>query len=164
MAVLLLIGNDVVNEPYQYLDDVIGIFSDAHVFSQTELVQFNFLYVNGSREDMRDIFIQIKPKIALAFLWVADQKWHFQEPGEGEGEVAETADVWFDSPIRWRRLVNGFKFIVNVNNLTPEEKQLLETYDINHPSVGAFINKIVKDITSDPANSIEIRDLRGLEP
>jgi len=161
MAQLMLIGSDVVNEPYQYLDDMSYVFSDDHVFSDDELEQFNFLTVNGSYEDVRDRLIQISPRITAAFHWVEDQKWHFQVP---EGDFDETIEVWFDSPNKWNKVVNGFKFPINVGNLTPEEKQLLETYDINHPSVDAFIRKIAKDITADPANNVEVRDLRNLEP
>lgn len=162
MAQLLLIGSGIVNEPYNYLNDIVGIYHDSHSFSEIEYQQFDVLYVNGSREDVESKFDQIKPRIAMAYYWTMEQEWRFQFSVNDANTIKIT--VWYDPPNRWRELVNDFKFLFNVGDLTTEEKQALATLDINHPSVDAYVRKMFKDITSDPANQSEIRDLRSLEP
>lgn len=167
MAQLLLIKT--ANTPAKFYDDVVGsaAFEDAHNFSEYELQIFNVLYINGSREDVQNRIDQIKIRIESAWYWEADQIWSFSIPTAAEvetGEVTDYTEVWFDSPNRWRRVVNDFKFPVSVQDITPEEREILATVDINHPSVDSFIMKIIKDLSADPANMEEIRDLRNLEP
>ena len=65
---------------------------------------------------------------------------------------------------KWYFLVNDFKFPINVGDLTAEEKQLLQTYDITHPSIGSFIKKVRKELADDPANNVEVFDLRNTNP
>jgi len=82
-------------------------------------------------------------------------------------KYVEFKEVWRPAGTdvkKWYDLVNDFKFHINIGELTPEEKQLLQTYDITHPSITSFINKIVKDIASDLANSVEETDLKNTLP
>lgn len=161
----MLISSDQINEPYNYLNDLIGVFDDSHQFSDHELTRFNFLNVNGSVVDVNNVLKQIRPVVAPAFKWVTEDEYRFDRPdSSNQGDVIEVWQIRDATPNRWYKLVNDFKFPINTNDLTPEEKQLMQTYDITHPSVGSFIKEIAKSIGSDPANNDEIRDLRNSYP
>jgi hypothetical protein len=89
-------------------------------------------------------------------------------PYPGGGLVKEKTRMYsvfqVEGSKRWYKMENDFKFPVNIGNLTPEEKQILETVDINHPSVDSFIRKLVKDMTVLSGNDVEVRELRNSEP
>jgi len=161
MAIIMLISNYNVNEPYQYLNDIIGVFSDDHIFTQNELDRFLFLTINGSVADVHARINQVKPQIAECYLNNVG-KWVFPMPDP----VVDQKQVWRAPGDRyWYNLVQPFKFPCNVGELTAEERQLLETIDINNPSVDSAIKKIVKDlVVANPENGIEEKDLRNLNP
>lgn len=163
MAQILLIKTETVRDGLQYLGDVVGIFEDSHQFSDHELTVFNVLTVAGSRLDVEAKFDQIKPEVADAYLWESDGEYHWTIPDEGN--VLNTREVARpEGNNKWYLLENRFKFPINVDMLTPEEKQVLETVDINHPSVDAFIKKIAKNVFALPGNDVEVRELRNTEP
>ena len=163
MAILMLISADIIRDNCQYLNDVVGVFPDGYQFSSTELERFNFLTINGSVSDVQLRLDQITPEIQYAYQWQSDGKYHWTDP-DGETITDEIQVYQVEGSNRWYKMVNDFKFPVNTGGLTPEEKQLLETYDITHPSVDSFIRKLAKDLTEDPANNTEIKDLRNSHP
>ena len=160
MAILLLIKNP--NEGFTYINDMVGVYNDTHQFSATELEHFNFLTINGSRHDVDLLLKQIQPEILFAY-WTGSE-WSLQMPDEIDPVVEDIRVYRVESGKRWYKLVNPFKFLINIGDLSVEEKTLLETYDINHPSVGSFVRKVLKDITSDSANNEEIKKLRNVNP
>jgi len=163
MAIVMLINAETVRDGLQYLDDVVGVFEDSHQFSKTELEKFNFLTIGGTKANVELRLFQITPDIQIAYQWASDGKYHWTD-GVGE-TITGTTDVYqIERSNKWYKLVNDFKFPVNVGELIAEEKQLVETYDITHPSVDSFIRKLAKDVTSDPANSLEIKELKNTHP
>lgn len=160
MAQILIIKAETVRDGLQYIGDVVGVFPDDHIFSPTELAKFDVLTINGSVDDVNIRLRQIQPRIEDAFLW-EDGKYRWENPPIG----IEWIKVYrIEGSNRWYRMDSLFKFPVSVSRLTPEEKQLLETVDINHPAVDSFIRKLVKDITVLAGNNVEIKELRNTEP
>jgi len=163
MAKVLLIKLETARDGLQYIGDLVGVYPDSHNFSPHELDVFGVLTINGSVEDINARINQITPQIETAFQWESDGDYHWIYPEEGN--VIDTIDVYrIEGDNKWYKAENDFKFPVNLNGLTPEEKQLLETVDVNHPSVDSFIRKIAKDITTLSGNDVEVRDLRNSEP
>ena len=163
MAILMLINAETAHDNVQNLNDIVGVFPDSHVFSSTELVKFDFLTINGSVEDVRLILEQITPTTARAYKWQSDNQYHWTSP-DGETVIDEIYVYQIEGDKKWYHMVNDFKFPCNVGELTSQEKQLLETIDINHPSVDSFVRKLVKDITEDIENNTEINELRDSNP
>lgn len=159
MAIIMLIGQDTVNEPYAYLNDIIGVFNDSFQFSDTELEIFNFLTVNGSVVDVRARLKEIQPEYRTACFTVENQKYEFQP--DHNLTIDHEILVAHKPPNRWYKVVEEFKWPTNIHELTPEEKQVLATVDINHPSVDSFVNKLAKDIFALTGNDIEITDLKN---
>lgn len=159
MAVLLLISTDQINEPYNYEDDVIEVFEDDHQFTPNELEVFEFLTVNGSKADVEAKLNQLKPVIGVALMGT-DGKWTFDR---GEPITGEEMEVWTNmlNPIRWYEYVVPFKYVANIGTLTAEQKQLLATIDINHPSVDSAIRTVLKDLSVNPANNEVVKELQG---
>lgn len=160
----MLINNETVADGLQYLNDVVGVFTDDHAFSETELVKFDFLTISGTVQEVRQRLEQITPSIHDAHLWATDNKYHWDFPAN-EDDLLDSIEVFqTEGSTKWYRLDNDFQFPVNVGDLSPEEKQLMETVDINHPSVDSFIRKLVKDINALSGNDVEIKDLRNSQP
>jgi len=164
MAQLLIIKDETVRDGMQYIGDMVGVFEDSHVFSDNELVLFDVLIVNGSRADVEARVNQLRPLEDNAAIWDTDGKYHFMSGIPPEGTVLSDPIQVFNVGNKWYQKVVGFKFLINVDGLTPQEKELLETIDINNPAIDSFINKIVKDLASQVGNDIEIIDLRNLTP
>lgn len=163
MAQVLIVNNETVRDGLQYLGDVIGVYSDNHLFSGTELEKFNILTINGSVDDVNARLEQLMPRIKDAYLWESDDEYHWIEDGDNNPvEIIEVYQIEGDN--KWYKLINDFKFPINLNELTAEEKQLLETVDLNHPSVDSFIRKIIKDITILSGNNVEVKELRNSQP
>jgi hypothetical protein len=166
MPILMLINSETVKDGLQYLNDVVGVFPDDHQFSGTELAKFNFLSVGigiNTVDEVKARIRQITPAIEDAFLWQSDNKYHWTDP-DGETIIGRMRVFQVEGSNRWYELVSDFKFPANTGDLTPEEKQLLETVDVTHPSVDSFIRKLVKDITVLTGNTNEIKDLRNSQP
>ena len=162
MAQIAIISTETAKDGLQYIGDVVGVFPDDHQFSATELAKFNFLTVGGSVADVQARLSQLQPRIEMAYQWTSDEKHHWNEP---DGEPMDQIQVFrLEGDSRWYRLDNGFKFPINIDTLSVEEKQLIESIDINHPAVDSFIRKLVKDITALSGNDVEIKDLRNSEP
>jgi len=179
MPQLLLIKAETARDGLQFINDVVGVYPDDHVFSDHEYTVFNVIAVSTGLSTVADVqsrFNQIAPTIVNAMQWLSDGKYHFdtEEPESGwydeienpAGEqVIDSIQVYqVEGGSRWYKCVNDFKFPLNVENLTPEEKQLIATIDINHPSVDSFIRKVAKDITQLDGNDIEIKELRNQTP
>lgn len=163
MAKVILINNETEADGLQYLGDLVDVYEDDRWMSPTMLEKFSILTINGSVEDVKARLRQLQPRTAWAYLWGSDSKWHWTK--DGSNPPAETIEVFqAEGSNRWYRLENDFKFPVNLAALTPEEKQLLETVNINHPSVDSFIRKLIKDITALSGNDIEIKNLRNTQP
>lgn len=162
MAQVACISSENTRDGLQYLGDVVGVFSDDHVFTQHEQEAFDILYVNGSVADVKARLFQLKANTHYAYKWQSDSEYHFTE-AEDPDDTTETIQVYAISN-KWYKLVNDFKFVANFADLTAEEKQLLATVDINHPSVDSFISKIVKDYATQPGNDVEIIELKNQEP
>jgi hypothetical protein len=141
---------------------VVGVYSDTHVFSDTEIIKFDVLRVGGSVADVQRRIQQLSPIVTMAYKWKSDNKYHFGMPNDPDVVIGEI-EV-FQVSKRWYKAVSNFKFRVNVAMLTAEEKQLLETIDINNPSVDSYIKKTVKDYTLLPGNNVEIVELRNTVP
>ena len=166
MAKILLIKTETERDGLQYINDIVGVYDDSHIFSDHELQVFNVLTINGSVADVKARIEQITPTIETAFLWTSDGEWHFDYPEDPEADpILDVIQVYqVEGDNKWYHAVSDFKFPTNIGDLTPEEKQLLETVNINHPSVDSFIRKIVKDITQFPGNDVEIKDLKNQTP
>jgi len=163
MAQVLIITSETVRDGLQYLGDIVGVYSDSHVFSSTELEKFSVLTISGSVADVTARLNQIKPVVLSAYQFESDGDYHWTDPDYET--IINTIKVFrVEGDRKWYQLVNAFKFPISISSLTPEEKQLLETIDINNPSVDSFIRKIIKDVTVLSGNNIEIRELRGTHP
>jgi hypothetical protein len=169
MPILLLISNNQVNEPYNYLNDVVGVFADDHPFTPYELDRFEFLDVavgTNTVEEVQAKLQSIRVRQETAFFWDSTQEWSWEPPVDDD-DLVEEAVVWTTAspPVRWYRLVQPLKFLFNVGDLTQNEKDLIAAIDVNHPSVDSYLKKMVKSIERFPENeSEEIRDLRGTLP
>jgi len=163
MAIVQYINSETARDGLQYLGDIVGVFPDDHQFSATELIKFSYLTIGGSVADVQARIDQLKPQITEAYLWESDGKYHFDEDGDID-PLGMILVFRTEGSNKWYKLENAFKFPFNLGDLTPEEKQLLETVDINHPSVDSFIRKLVKDITALSDNDVEIKDLRNTNP
>jgi hypothetical protein len=163
VAIVALISNETVRDGFQYLNDIMAVYPDGHQFSPTVLEKFNFLTIGGTKEDVEARLQQLTPRVEFAYLWASDNKYHWTEDGdENPLKVIEVYQVEGDN--KWYKLENDFRFPVNVGELTAAEKQVLETVDINHPSVDSFIRKLVKDVTILSGNDVEIKELRNTTP
>jgi len=160
MSIISIISLDQVNEPRNYENDIIEVHDDAHQFTDYELSRFEFLTVNGTKADVEAKLNQIKPIVGIALMGT-DGELTFDRSAPNSGEEIEVWSVPDATPIRWYKLVEPFQRLFNVGPLTAEEKQLLETVDINHPSVDSAIKKIVKDLSVNPANNEVIKELQG---
>ena len=160
MAIVLLVSTNQVNEPYQYENDMISVFPDGHQFSDYELARFGFVTINGSVADVEAKLYQIKPQIGVALMGT-DGNWTFDRSEPTTGEELEVWSYPGANPLRWFKYVVPFKYDFNLGQLTAEEKQLLESIDINHPSVDSAIRKIVKDLAVDPANNEVVQELQN---
>ena len=156
MAQLLIIKTE--KEGLQYIGDVVGVFRDEHIFSSDELEIFNVQTIKGSKTDVKAKLQQLAPVIANAYLH-SDGKYYFEE-SDPYLSMIEVLKIG----IRWYEVKNDFKFNVNVNSLTPEEKQTLETVDIKDLLTDDSIQKMIKDYTLIPGNDVEIKDLRNKIP
>jgi len=164
MAKALIIKAETERQAVQYIGDLLSVFPDDHVFSDHELSIFGVLKINGSVEDVTARLSQLTPTEATAFKWSSDDKYHFDtEDIPNDVSVLEIIDV-FQVDNRWYKKTTGFKFPINIGELTAEEKQLLETIDITHTAVDSFIRKVVKDLTTQIGNDIEIKELRNDTP
>jgi len=162
MAWLVCVRRDD-REPYQYINDLISIYEDGQSFPDHYPDTFIMLQVNGTKADVKVVLDLIKPQVVECFRPIAGGTWSFIPPDEDW----ENKKVWRPantSVRKWYNLVNDFKFYINIGSLTPEEKQLLQTYDITHASIASFINKICKDISEDPVNNVEETDLKNQTP
>jgi len=159
MAIILLVSTDQINEPFNYENDMIAVFEDDWTFTQHELEVFKFLTVMGSKADVEARLNQLKPVVGTALMGT-DGKWTFDRSAPNTGEEIE---VWSNMvpPINWYILVEKFNYIANVGSLTVEEKQVLATIDINHPSVDSAIKKILKDLSANPLNNVAVKELKG---
>ncbi|MHC4292665.1 MAG: hypothetical protein ACYSTX_00090 [Planctomycetota bacterium] len=161
MAIAMLISSETVRDGCQYVGDVVQIQEDDYVFSETELEKFSFLAINGTRSEVEARLLELLPEKYIAFKWNSDNQWHLQEATAPDYDIDEM-DVWQpEGSKRWYELVTSFKFGMNIDSLTPEEKQLLETININHPSVDSFIRKTIKDLAALLGNDAEVTDLRN---
>lgn len=163
MAQLALIKAETASDGLQYMGDVVGVYSDDHQFSGTELEKFSILTINGSMQEVGARLEQIIPRVETACKWESDGKYHWEEPPDDEKSESEPV-FRTEGSNRWYKLVSDFKFPLNIFLLTAEEKQLLETVDIHHPSVDSFVRKLVKDVTVLSGNDVEIKELRNSEP
>ena len=160
MAWLVCVKGDV--EPYQYSFDMISVYEDDQSFPDHYPDSFNMLQVNGTKADVINVMNQIKPEIYDCAREDGGD-WTFgivQDP-------VEFKTVWRSAGSttkKWYNLINKIKFYINIENLTPEEKQLLQTYDITHSSITSFIKKIAKSLADDSANNVEETDLRNTLP
>jgi hypothetical protein len=162
MAWLVCVKRDD-REPFQYIDDLVEVVDDNVGLPSHYPTTFNVLQVNGTRADVEAILESIRPQVYTVVDDLDTGKWGFDpaNPGDQEKQVWRPANT---SVKKWYNLVNEFKFPINIGNLTPEEKQLLQTYDIAHPSIASFINKVSKDVSSDSANNVEETDLKNQLP
>ncbi len=161
MAIIMLIAADQINEPYQYLNDIVGTFADDHPFTDTEKKRFSFLTVKGSRVDVQAKLDKSKPTIATAFHHKKAGKWSFIYTTPED--VDQEKIVWLKDK-RWYDYKNQFKFPLTIDSCSPEEKQMLATTDVNHFSIDATIEKTVKSIESVVANNVEVTDLKNQVP
>lgn len=154
MAILLLI-KDTPRPPYQYVDDVVEVYDDTHIFTDTEKIQFGFLTVMGSRVDVDRAFTNRYPDIDEAYY--VNGKYQ-----RGIVAGAPTIRIWHQKGSQnWYRLVNCPKFLRNVSSLTNQDRQDLETIDVNNGQITPIINKMIYNLALDPLNTDEIEDLRG---
>ena len=161
MAQLLIIKDETVRAGLQYIGDMVGVFEDSHIFDDNELAKFSTLTVAGSRADVESRINQLRPLEAGAAIWDTDGKYHFDSEIPPEGTVISDYIEVFKIVNKWYHKAVGFKFPINLDGLTPEEKQLLATIDINNPAIDSFINKILKDLLTQVGNDVEIKDLRN---
>ena len=162
MAKVAIINNETEHDGLQYIGDIVDIYEDDRYMSPTMLEMYNFITIKGSVSDVRNRLDQIKPRIEEAYQ-LPDESWGFNVP-DGVQEIAHCQVYQVEGSNRWYVVNNSFKFPFNIAGLTPEEKQLLETVDINHPSVDSFVRKIAKDIAVLSGNDTEIKALRNQEP
>lgn len=154
MAQLLLIDKDTAND-LQFDGDVVGIFSDEHQFSATELQKFRVMKISGSREEVESRLDSLKPPRKTVIRWQVDNSWHDEDDPPPNGDVSEFKEV-YELGDRWFELENDFKFTLNVSSLSPEEKQVVETTDIGSVSAGLVARKLVKDLTALDGNDREV--------
>ena len=163
MAQVLIINSETARDGLQYLGDVVAIIPDSWQPSETELVKFDVITIGGSVDDIQARLMEIEPSTEFCYLWESDGDYHWVRDGENVSvEIIEVYQI--KGSRKWYKLINDFKFSRNTNDLTAEEKQILETVDINHPSVDAFIGKLIKDVVALPGNNVEVRELRGTNP
>ena len=161
-AQVLLIKAETAKDGLQYIGDVVGVFSDSHIFSDHELKVFGVVTIKGTKEEVRAKIREITPEIADAYLWPSDGKYHWEEPVTGPWTIIQVYQV--EGSLKWHVLENDFKFPANISTLTPEEKQLLETVDVKDFSVDNIVRKIVKDVTTLPNNGVELKELKSVGP
>lgn len=82
MAQLLLVDTEVVNPPYNNMDDVVGVFDDKHKFSERELFAFNIVNVTGSREDVQRRINKMRPVTTRAFFSTSADEYTLTEPSD----------------------------------------------------------------------------------
>lgn len=161
MAKVIYIKAETELDGVQYLGDIVEVLEDDRWLSPSMLEAFNVLTISGSKADVQARLNQIIPRVKKAYL-LADGDYHWDR---GDEDPVETIRVFqVEGSNRWYKQEEKFKFPMNLAELTPEEKQLLETVNINHPSVDSFIRKLVKDITILSGNDVEVKELRNTEP
>ena len=157
----MIISTDQVREPYQFMGDVVAIFEDDHSFSDRELAAFDFITIMGGADDVSARLSELDINYATAYWNTVTEKWQFIDPMNSN----QTIEVWSPNDRTWYGVVDPFKFRFSISGLTPEEKQLLATLDIFHPSVESAVRKMMKDlIQANPANGTEVKDLKNQTP
>lgn len=160
---LVIVNSLTARENLQYVGDVVDVIEDDRWLSPAMLENFDYVRVKGEPADVRVRLAQFQPRVEDAFKWNSDGEFHWTKPTAPD-TLLEMVDVFFVSPNKWYRMETRYKFIVNTDELTAEEKQLLESIDITNPSVDSYIRKTIKDITLLPGNNVEIIELRNTEP
>jgi hypothetical protein len=163
MAQLLIVKSETGKQGLQFIGDVADVLHDGRWLSPGMLEEFNVLIIDGSVADVNARLNQIIPLQSRAIMWDSDSKYHFYSIDPPQGVVVfDPIDVFLVGD-KWYKIENDFKYPLNVHILTPEEKQLLAT-NINNPAVDRFINKLVKDLTTQDGNDVEIEELGNAIP
>lgn len=164
MAKIFSVNADVANEPFQYLDDIVGVIEDSTPVSDAMAAAFNFVTVGGTKDEVEAKLEEINFTYAEAHYNPVTESYQFTDPYHPD---STSKQVWTPggAQVRWYTVATPFKFPHNMGTLTAEEKQLLGTVNINHPSVDSVIRKIRKDlVAANPENDIEVVELRNEIP
>jgi hypothetical protein len=167
MPKVILINSETERDGLQHIGDVVDVYEDDRWMSPTMLEKFTIVNIAIGINTVADVkarLDQLKPVTSHAHQWDFDFKYHFNTEEYPEGCICYNPIDVYQVGKKWYKMEVGFKFPINLANLSEQEKIYLATLDINHPSVNSFINKIVKDLTSQPGNDVEITDLKNQEP
>ena len=100
--------------------DVVGIFSDEHVFSGQEYKVFDIIQVKDSREEIETI----TPVTERVFKNKRDEWVREQELDDRERvEDMETKEVWYDSEGSAKEIVEHPRFVLHWDG-----RQVVENY------------------------------------
>jgi len=148
MAKILLIKT--ANTSLKTVGDIVGIFEDTHKFSEHELLTFNVVKIEGTREEVVAKLNAIHVPMDRAYKAV-DGSWSRTRPEEKE--------VWKDADGKWYFLEAQPKYKWSTALLTEQEKTTLENEATGLARDAAFKNMIVNPGTWDSKNKVEVTDL-----
>lgn len=150
MTQLLLIKT--ANTTLKTVDDIVGIFEDAHKFFEHELLVYNVIQIMGTREEVVQKLNVIRINIEKAYR-TPTIEWSRTPP--------EEKDVWQDIDDKWYFLEVRPKYIFSMSNLTSEDKTLLETTDTGLARDIVFKKMVVNPGEWDIKNTAEATDLNS---
>lgn len=164
MAILMLVKGNQAHGDWKFAGDVVGVFEDDHIFTPSELASSEFITIKGTRALVVSKLKELDVQYTTAYYNPNTDSWSFVDPfvdGQEEKEVWSPGG----NPLKWYFLEVPFVYRWNVDSLTAEEKQLLETIDITNPSVDNAVKKLMKDlVVANPSNGVEATDLRNKTP
>lgn len=151
MPQLLLIKD--ANTAIKKIGDIIGVFEDAHKFSQEEINYFHIEYVAGFKSALElKLFFNTLMEIKTAVRLPEGNKWTFDQPEEKE--------FWRELPDgRWCELVSQPKRPWNYYALTSEERKQLAEPILTLEQRKELLARCENRIKAQPENLIELPDL-----
>ena len=150
----LLIVKDA-NTVMKKVGDIIGVYEDAHKFSDTERDYFYIEYIAGFesalelKKALRENHYEIKRANRLP---VAANTWTFEQPEEKE--------FWRELPDgKWCELVEDKKYKLNYYALTVEERRQLAEETLTKEQRIELLKKCENRIKTDSKNLTEQPEL-----
>jgi len=148
MAQALLIKT--ADTAFKTVGDIVGVYEDAHKFSEKELLVFNVAKIEGTREEVVEKLSAINIPINTAYK-TSTSLWTRTRP--------EEKAVWKDTDERWYFLEERPQYRWSMALLDEAEKLTLETATTGLARDTAYQKMVVNPGSWDEKNKTEAVDL-----
>lgn len=150
MAQALLIKT--ASTAFKEVGDIVGIYEDAHKFSNRELLTFDVVKIEGTREEVVEKLNAINVSFDMAYR-TSTSLWSRTRP--------EQKPVWKDTDEKWYFLEERPHHQWSMSLLDEAKKITLETATTGLARDTAYQKMIVNPGVRDEKNKIEAMDLNS---